>query len=727
MKTSGRVIILALIFFSFGVLLFGKNNPSNSAQGNVKAVYGLLERILPGRSENFIITLTAEQGKPDEFEIEASDGKVKISGSSTNALTKGIYYYIRRALNGMVCWNGVNLNAPEVLPPFPLTKISTPYELRLYYNVCTYGYTTAFWGWERWEKEIDWMALHGINMPVAMIGQESVWKRVWKNLGITDNELSEYFTGPAFLPWHRMGNVNSHGGPLPESYLTASEELQKKILNRMRELGMEPVVPAFSGYVPGAIKRVFPEAEVITMKPWAGFPPEAGTYMLSPLSNRFTEIGKMFIEEYRKTYGKNHFYLADAFNEMVVPVSNENRYGELENFGKALFNSINSGDPEGVWVMQGWLFYADRKFWDKPSAQALLKSVPDKRMIIIDLAQEMLEGWKKHDGFYGKKWIYSFIPNYGGHNQLFGDLPYYSASPAKMLADSSRGCLAGFGVSPEGTENNEVLYELLSDVQWTDRPIDLDKWIEGYCFSRYGSYPKEMKEAWRLLIKSVYSWNSGSPEYLFQRRPGTKMKSDFKQNDDFDKAAELFLSCSDSIKNNKLYDADLIEIAVQYASTRADSLIKKACGLNKNNEPAKRDEAFAAAFSLLEKIDGALNLHPVYRLKRWVDFAREWGTTPKEADYYEANAKRQITTWGGPELSEYACKTWSGLIKNYYLPRWQKYADSLKTGSKCDLFNWEEKWIVTPVKNSAEKPGNPAVLAKELITEAKKAFDSVTK
>ena len=28
----------------------------------------------------------------------------------------------------------------------------------------------AFWNWERWEQEIDWMALQGINLPLAFTG-----------------------------------------------------------------------------------------------------------------------------------------------------------------------------------------------------------------------------------------------------------------------------------------------------------------------------------------------------------------------------------------------------------------------------------------------------------------------------------------------------------------------------------------------------------------------------
>ena len=72
---------------------------------------------------------------------------------------------------------------------------------RYYQNVCTVGYSSVWWAWPRWEREIDWMALHGINLPLALTGQEAIWRRVYLELGLTPAEIDQHFTGPAFLPW----------------------------------------------------------------------------------------------------------------------------------------------------------------------------------------------------------------------------------------------------------------------------------------------------------------------------------------------------------------------------------------------------------------------------------------------------------------------------------------------------------------------------------------------
>ena len=62
-----------------------------------------------------------------------------------------------------------------------------------------------FWDWKRWEQEIDWMALHGINMPLTLVAHEAIMARVYKKFGLSDEEINSYFVGPAHLPFSRMG------------------------------------------------------------------------------------------------------------------------------------------------------------------------------------------------------------------------------------------------------------------------------------------------------------------------------------------------------------------------------------------------------------------------------------------------------------------------------------------------------------------------------------------
>ena len=42
--------------------------------------------------------------------------------------------------------------------------------------------------------------------------------QVYLSLGLNQSEINEYFTGPAFLAWNRMGNLHTWAGPLPLSW-----------------------------------------------------------------------------------------------------------------------------------------------------------------------------------------------------------------------------------------------------------------------------------------------------------------------------------------------------------------------------------------------------------------------------------------------------------------------------------------------------------------------------
>ena len=697
-----HVCAVAVVLISVAGSASARDSSKEKRQA-VTSAQAVIVRLLGARASEFKLQLMASEGGNDTIEVEGTNGKVIVRGTSPVALTRGVYHYLRQATHSEVTWSGKHLVLPKRLPDYPKTRVSSPYKLRLYYNVCAFGYTTAFWGWKEWERELDWMALHGINMPLAMAGQEAIWQKVWNSYGITNDELKEYFTGPAFLPWHRMGNINKHDGPLPQGWLYQNKELQKKILRRVRELGMEPVVPAFSGFVPPAFEKHHPEAKTLKLASWADFGKEYQTQLLSADSPLFDEIGKKFIGEYRKEYGQYHYYLSDSFNEMEVPVTETGRYDELAAYGKAVYKSIVAGDPNGVWVMQGWLFYNSSKFWDKASVQALLRDVPNDRMIIIDLADEFWHGWKVHDGFYGKLWIYSVIHNFGGNNPLNGALKFFGEDPAQALNAPNRGALVGLGLSPEGVENNEVIYELLTDAGWSDKPIALDRWLEEYCAARYGDYPEAMKEAWQLLVKSVYTRAHGNVRFGFQLRPSLTPKGEAQGGPGVAQSCDLFLSCAGSLGSSQLYRNDLVELVVQHAGSTVDSLLRKAGAFHRASKFGLRDTMVERSLLLMGEIDRLLAARPDRRLERWIAYARAWGRSQAERDYYEADAKRQVTVWGGPVLSEYAAKVWSGLIRDYYAERWRLYYKALKEGTSFDLRQWEEKWITTPGNLSPEK------------------------
>jgi alpha-N-acetylglucosaminidase len=694
-----------------------------------------LTRVIGRRSEDFRLEwITAENGYPI-YEIAAANGVVTIKGNSGVALARGAYSYLKEKCQAMITWSGRRVTLPARLPDQTLRRVVCPYLFVQYFNPCTFGYSTPFWTWDRWEREIDWMALHGINMPLALDGQEAIWRTVWSSFGVTDAEWNRFTTGPAHLPWHRMGNINNFDGPLPLGWLDQKRVLQKKVLGRLQAFGMTPVVPGFAGHVPEAFLRIYPDVKSFTLL-WGGnsavgLPRTSRTFLLHPAEAvLFKEIGKRFITEYKRVFETGEYYLADSFNELPVPASSDRRYADLKAFGRNIYESILAGDPDGKWVMQGWIFANDPISWDQKSTAAFLSGVPDNRLLIIDYASDMdsvhevdyhdaPDAWKRLNSFSGKRWVNGMAHTFGGNNNVKGNLRLIASKPFEVLHSPLKGNLVGWGINMEGIESNEVVYELMTDVGWLSENIDLLAWIPGYCKARYGAYPPAMAEAWKLLLQSAYSNGVWKTRHAFQSRPSLDPKPQFVETGPvFRQAVDLFCSPAEQLRSSQLYCNDLIELVSQVAGGTIDQCLADACIAHLAGRADAREAKTSEGFQMLKRVDALMSVREDRRLETWVRYARSWATSPDEAAYYDSNARLLITFWGWKELEDYASRLYSGLIRDYYLKRWEMFFLGLASGKSPSIEEWELAWLSTPYR-----PSEPNVIG-DLVAEARDILDT---
>lgn len=722
-KTMKKNILCILSLSLLGLPLLAQ--PSRK---EIKAAYKTVERVAPQMAGKLHFEALPKQAGCDVFEQQTGPNGLTIKGSSGVALCRGFYDFVRENGCGIVSWTGSRITPPANMEACTTREVVSPVPHHYYFNVVTYGYTLPYWDWARWEREIDWMALHGVDMPLALVANEAITERVWKKLGLTDEEISSYFVGPAHLPWMRMGNISGVDSPLPKEWHQCQIALQHKILKRMKELGMSPICPAFAGFVPKAIKRLYPNV-TLTETEWAGF----HNWMLSPEDELFHTIGKMFIEEWEKEFGENKYYIADSFNEMEIPFppkGQPERYSLLASYGDKVYRSIRDGNPKAVWVMQGWMFGYQRDIWGYETLQALVSKVPDDKMLLLDLAVDYSEciwkngaNWDFYKGFYNKPWVYSVIPNMGGKSGMTGILPFYANGQLKALNSPNRGRLDAIGMAPEGFENNEVVYELFTQAAWSDKEIDVNRWLENYSRCRYGSYPAELASFWSEMQQSVYGSFTDSPRFNWQSRPGRSRKGGFNDNEHFYKGIEQLCPLALKMKGNALFEADFEEWASQYAGARAQAvtaIIEKAY----TDKDTARATLYEGRFvKLLQGIDALLAGHPAYDMQHWIDFARNQGAGDKAlADKYEANARRIVTIWG-PPVDDYSARIWSGLIRDYYLPRWQHYFAQKKSGTPFDFATWERGWVEQTKGLSAPTPvADKMAYAVQLIQEAQEAI-----
>jgi alpha-N-acetylglucosaminidase len=704
-----------------------------SAQSIQAESYALIKRIIPARANSFTVQVFAPDAAQDHFEIESKSGKIVLRGNNGVAIASALYYYLTEYCHCQVTWNGTNLKLPAVLPRVKGTIVKqTPYQYRYYLNYCTFNYSMSWWDWPRWQKEIDWMALHGINMPLAITGEEYTWYQVYKDLGFSDDELSSFFTGPSYFSWFWMGNMDKWGGPLPMHWMKSHFNLQKQIVARERALGMKPVLPAFTGHVPAAFKTRFPEAKLKTTNWNNGF---ADTYILDSEDPLFARIGKLFLQKQTELLGTDHIYSADTFNENEPPSNDPEYLGKLS---ARVYEGMHQADTAAVWVMQGWLFYSDRKFWQDAQTRALLKAVPDDKMIILDLATEIEPVWKRTEAFYGKPWIWNMLNNFGANTNLFGRMDVAAQAPAQALNDPKSGKLKGIGLTMEGIEQNPVLYELLTDNTWRNRPIDVTDWLRKYLFNRYGKSNAQALKAWDILRKTVYTvpadrYVRDGAESIIQARPTTDSTTHWARTSSNYRAHDLLpawqalINASGQLQQSDGFRFDLVDVTRQVLANYALPLQRKWVLAYQQKDMAAFKLYSGQFVELIGDMDRLLASRRDFLLGPWVADARRCGITDAEKALYEMNAKDLITLWGDQNcpLNEYACKQWSGLMGDFYKPRWQQYFAQLQldiAGTKAfdkqafttQIKAWEWAWVNTRKDYPVQPVGDPVAAARQI-------------
>ena len=463
----------------------------------------LAERIIPEHHELFVFE--AVEDSADCYEISMNGEKVLIRASNANSAAVGLNHYLKNYCLTTVSWDARNpVEMPDELPSVEGTvKVNAHCGDRFFLNYCTFGYTMPWWGWNEWERFIDWMALNGVTMPLAITGQEAVWQKVWMKHGLTDEQVRNYFSGPAHLPWHRMSNIDYWQGPLPQEWIDGQAELQKKILKRERELGMTPILPAFAGHVPKELADVYPSIDTTRVSYWGGFADEYRCTFLAPMDSLYAEIQKDFLTVQTEMFGTDHIYGVDPFNEIDAPSWDPQTLG---NMAAHIYGSMAAVDPEAVWLQMGWLFYADPAHWTQENIRSFLRAVPQDRLIMLDYYCEFTEIWKQTQEFYGQPYIWCYLGNFGGNTMMSGNFRTVSSRIDDALANGGDN-LIGMGSTLEGFGVNMFMYEYILERAW-DTGMSDDEWIEVLADRRLGYADEGVRKAWRTLCDEVYTEHS---------------------------------------------------------------------------------------------------------------------------------------------------------------------------------------------------------------------------
>jgi hypothetical protein len=705
--------------------------PTAAAEAAIRRLSGL-----PGHAVRVRLTPEIDDG----FRARSAGGVLTVTASGAGAAVAGYAAFARRTGVAHVSRLGTRPVDRE-LPEGAEVSGEATIGRRVAYNLTVGGYTTPFYDWAQWEHEIDLLAAGGVNAAQLTLGQELVYLNTFLRCGYEEQELLRWLGPPSHQPWLWLNNIQNFGRGTSRTLVDRRAALARRVLARMRELDVIPILPGFSGTVPPGFTDHRTDARTVPQGRW------------------FKDVvAETFYAEQRAAFGTTGMWAVDLVHE-----GGDTGGTDLGSAARGVQKAMAAADPGATWVMQAWAGNPRRE---------LLEAIDTDRVLVLDLTGEN----HREDGFGGVGWVLGILPNYGGRTTLYGDLEAVAALPRRWRGDNRPPGLAGLADMAEGVGNNPVLWDLFADLTWAAGPLDLRRWVREWTAARYGAADAQAEEAWRILLRTAYGpWRHGErgglPAETGQALAGVPVDAaDVRGAPEFAAALVLLEDAmseaatpyagTDSViaavpsldanqaslvgpraaayPDSALIPAlrallgaagrldspgmsyDLVDLARQVADDTARTALRKVAAAARSRDLATYDDAARNLLDLIDAQEAVLGTNEHFLLGKWLADARAWGTDENERDYLAMAANRLLTSCGYEDstvLAEYATRSWAGLVGDYYRSRWALWLDEVRTTlvggttTPVDWYRRADRWIRADTTYPDRPTGNSRAAA----------------
>ncbi|WP_369206517.1 alpha-N-acetylglucosaminidase [Streptomyces sp. PU-14G] len=656
-----------------------------------------LRRLLPQHAGQ----VTFQQiGGPERFKVTGKAGGVRVAGTGPVAMLMGLHWYLKYSCDAHVSWSGSQLDLPATLPaPRAQHAQKATVANRFALNDTHDGYTAPYADWEHWERFLDVLALHGFNEVLVTAGQEAVYHRMLQDFGYSDAQARAWIPAPTHQPWWLLQNMAEYGGPISGALLKKRTDLGRRILGRMRELGMKPVLPGYFGTVPADFAKRNKGARTVPQGKWSGLdrPP-----WLDPRTATFRKVAASFYQHQQKLFGDVGHFKMDLLHEGGDP-------GDVPvpEAARAVEKALHTARPGATWVILGWQ--------ENPRKELLDGLAAKDKMLIVDGLSDLDKVTDREKDWGGVPYAFGCIPNFGGRTTI-GAKTHMWAERFTAWRDKSGSKLVGTCYMPEATHRDAAALELFSELAWREKAVDRGGWFIGYAKLRYGGQDAKAEEAMRALRETAYRISSkdGRPhDSVFAARPSLSARSGAYYATHtpafdlpaFDGAFAALLGVGEGLRSSDAYRYDLTDVGRQVLANRSWTLIPQLEDAYNNKDSATFKKLAALWLKLLELSDDMSGGHRAFLLGPWLQAARGAGSSAKEDAQLERTARALVTTWAdrptadGGHLANYANRDWHGLIRDFHLPQWKAFLDELadaldqnRAPKKFDWYAKEEPW-----------------------------------
>jgi len=713
--------------FSVSLLLAAavatSGHPAHAGTFDVRPEQAVLRRLLPHQAGQFELGTLPAVGGGERFRVSSANGHIAVDGSTPSALLFGLNWYLKYVAHVQISPNGDRVGREAFPLPRAVIERSTPYAYRLALNENVDGYSAPYWSWPRWQREIDVLALSGINAVLVERGTDGVLYRTFRDFGYSDAAIRRWIAAPAHQNWQLMGNLCCYGGPLSRALLKKRLISAQKIVARLRELGITPVLPGYYGIVPADFQRRFPTSHVVPQGEWAGFTRPG---WLDPRDPMFVRLAATFYRHQRELLGDSGIYDMEVFQEGGqagdVPVAKAAR---------AVQRALLAAHPGASWMMLAW---------QGNPRQELLAGVDRRHLLIIDIDHSRVPREHREKDFHDAPFLFGGLWEFGGRTTLGADVRDLTAR-LQRVGRMNRN-MAGTAVFTEGMGTNPFMFDLFTEMAWREQPVDIEAWTRAYVLRRYGAADPHALAAWGVLIHTAYdirvdqvvfnSERDAAQESLFDAQPGLTVNraSNWSPEDirysaaAFERALPQMLQVAPALRASETYRYDLVDIARQTLANESRLLLPRIKGAYGDRDRRHFQALTQCWLGLMDLQDRLLATDRFFLLGGWLAQVPPWASSPAERARLELDARSLLTVWGDRQASEqgalhdYSNRDWAGLTGGYYRMRWRRYFDaldeSLRTGTRPEPIDWfalGEDWSRGAQRYSDRPSGDAEALA----------------
>ncbi len=636
---------------------------------------------------------------PEGFVLSAIDGVPHITASSPAAALMGLRSML--AATGepfdeiLSAVSGIGPIAPET----PITA-RPRLEHRFYGNDTEDSYVGAYRTFEDWERLIDGVVARGFNEIFIPVGIEGAYVELLTAFGYSRDEALDWIPLPSHQPWWLLQNMSSYPGGMSEELLAQRIELGRRIIARVRELGVRPVVPGFGGVVPRDFGDRNRAVVDVPDNDWQGFDRPA---WLDPRSLLFADAASVFYRAVDRLLGPIDMFKIDPLHEGGASTI------DIAEAGRGIETAMQRAHPGATWVLLAWQ--------DNPRRD-LLGALDPRRVLVVDGVSDRHLALNREEDFAGVDYAFGAIWNFGGDTALGAQLATWNERVEEWLTKpSSR--LRGIAALPEGGLNNPLAMDFFASLAWRGSRVDVDDWVRQWTISRYGRAVAPAISAWQRIAATAYSlpddndfsephdslfaaWPSfsASTSSLFSPRTATYDLAGFAE------ALPQMREAAVHLEYHRAFRFDLADVARQTVTNTARQLLPVIARVHAAGDSSEYERLTRQWIYGMRLLDAIAGTEPLWLLGRFLDEARAAGSNPEERDRLERSQRLILSTWGPlvpattGALSNYAGRDWQGLLGTLYMPRWREFfarnhpdRENAAAIADADWWHRDQHWV----------------------------------